>query len=88
MGLFFSTAGGAQTGFHSESDVLVSSETSEPQVFLNEPARKLSLLDEKYLIPRLETNPPSPSNRSLSTPKMRVQMPPEEKYFDPVIIPE
>ena len=59
-----------------------------PQVLFNESARKLSLLDEKYLIPQVGTTPPLTENLDPSIHTTNVQTPPEEKYFDPVIAPE
>ena len=82
MGLFFSHD--AQTGGFQSENVRWN---SEPDVLLNESARKLSLLDEKYLSPVQETGP-SPLNLDQSTPPMRVETQSEEKYFDPVITHE
>ena len=77
MGLFFSHD--KQTGGFQSENVLW-----EPEVVLNESARKLSLLDEKYLNLVPETGP-SQSNLGQSTQSMRVETPSEEKYFDPLV---
>ena len=77
MGLFFSHD--AQTGGFQSENVLW-----EPEVLLNDSARKLSLLDEKYLNLGQETGP-SPSNLDPLTQSMRIETPSEEKYFDPLV---
>ena len=78
MGLFFSHD--KQTGGFQSENV-----HWEPEV--TKSARKLSLLDEKYIIPVPETGP-SPSNLDqLALPK-RVETQSEEKYFDPLVTRE
>ena len=83
MGLFFSKDEAQDGGFQTENVP-----EPLPQVLFNESARKLSLLDEEYLIPQVSTTPPLTENLDLLALPTSVQMPPEEKYFDPVVAPE
>ena len=82
MGLFFSKVDEQDGGFQTENvpEML-------PQVLFNESARKLSLLDEKYLIPQVRTTPPLTENLDLLALPTSAQMPPEEKWTDPLVIP-
>ena len=81
MGLFYSKD--EQTGGFQTENV----PETLPQVLFNESARKLSLLDEKYLIPRVSMTPPLTENLDLLALPTSAQMPPEEKWTDPLVIP-
>ena len=82
MGLFFSTA--QNGGFQSENVLW----EPQPQVLLNEKASKLSLLDEKYITQPNSPLTPTPPRLDQSILATNDQKPPEEKYFDPLLVPE
>ena len=81
MGLFFSKDENQTGGFQTENVP-----ESEPLVSFNESPR-ISLLDEKYLIPRIKMTPPLIENPDPSIHTTSAQTQPEEKYFDPEVGP-
>ena len=82
MGLFYSKVDEQTGGFQTENVP-----QTLPQVLFNESARKLSLLDEKYLIPRVDKTRPVTESLDLLALPTSAQTPPEEKWTDPVIGP-
>ena len=78
MGLFFSRT--AQTGGFQSENVLWD---PQPEILLHQSARKLSMLDEKYLIPQPDSPPPSPPCPDLLIPSSSAERLSEEKWSDP-----